>query len=555
MPAAVGDYEDCNPLLSGPDAGKFACEGDGSVNCSCTAGSACACDSMFAPVGRQRTGNNGPSGPCSNYTHANCTIQNTQGDCGWNAKDNVCAPFSCENITATSGGKAMCDAEWECMWLDGQCSDYDCSKLPTPKECFNQSGSYPTGHFCKVQANGKCGGGWSRNDKTMDWRDTVFDMMNGYWYSTNAAGHCDEDSHSGDAEPCTWHIAKVEKVVNKSCVNDKIFSTILTKNSSCFDALPNGEGHNVSSDGYINCFFDSLLGNASAGRPGLAPTEQSISDEVAQLFEKGFLPEADGGCPWSGSAGDKQPAEPAAQVNTGVVEELLYVVSPKGAMQHAKSAAAAYTSVGAVLNNRNAADAPGLRAQLQAHGRGGALAEVAAAGRWAELGVVPESWLAAPLEQLEVAAVTVAYNTLFGQYSVCNPASDGYACNATWDCFCTSDWGESKGPYCKSHGDDDGDDCTCLKMGGCTPSKFGSDTAAITVGHMPLPEADGGGGGGGNLYAFQAGGACDGENEVCSWAVQEESLADIVVAPAECVSHSILVEKMAPTQAMDACHQ
>ena len=64
-----------------------------------------------------------------------------------------------------------------------------------------------------------------------------------------------------------------------------------------------------------------------------------------------------------------------------------------------------------------------------------------------------------------------------------------------------------------------------------------------------------GGGGGGNLYAFQAGGACDGEKEVCSWAVQEESLADIVVAPAECVSHSILVEKMAPTQAMNACHQ
>jgi hypothetical protein len=221
-----GTYQDCNPLLSGPNAGTFACEGDGEVNCTCAhPGPDCACERMFAPVGRQKTGNgNGPSQPCSNYTTV-AACDATQGDCLWNAKSDQCAPFGCSNVTAATGGERMCSKTWECMWLDGACADYDCAKLTTAKECFNASGSYPTGHFCKVQVNGECGGGFNRNDKTMNWRDTVFDMMDGYWYSTNAAGHCGSHSESSEgtaqgedetaavaAKPCTWHIAEIEKV-------------------------------------------------------------------------------------------------------------------------------------------------------------------------------------------------------------------------------------------------------------------------------------------------------------------------------------------------------
>lgn len=508
-----GDYQDCNPLLKGPKAGVFACEGDsGQANCSCAAATPatdCACDRVFAPIGRQTTGD-GPQVPCSNISTAN-KCNSTGGfdsSCQWNKLSDQCAPFGCSNLT-TMGGEAACSKNWDCMWLGDKCQEYEC-KNNDKAACEMAAGSYPLGHFCTLdKATGKCGGGFNDNSNpTMEWRDTVMDMMDGYWYSTNSDGYCGhkggpdaaaEDMVAAAAEPCTWRISAITKVANKTCVNDKIMDHVIQKNNTCFGELPDPQ--NRSTDGFINCFFNALLGNKTSGQAGIAPTLDAVAAEVGQLFEDGFKSVADGGCPWSGSASDHQDID-RSHVSTGVSSEALYVIG--GPAQVAE------------LANRNAADAAGLLWQLRAH---------------REQQPQEEHWSGLALSELSITPVTVELNTLFGQYGICHKG----ACNATWDCFCQSQWGDHKGPYCEGDSGDSDDDCSCLLMGGCTPSMFGPATKARFVGH----KAAGPGASGGHLYSFQEGGECDGKKELCSWA-KTSSVDEETAAPAACVAAQVL---------------
>ena len=125
-------------------------------------------------------------------------------------------------------------------------------------------------------------------------------MMDGYWFSTQTVGHCntsesaeqvttsDEDtamavSSDGEAEQCTWRVAEVSKVVRSDCVNGQIISAVLKRNSSCFDALP--QPHNRTTDAWIECFFNSLLGNHTTQQPSLAGTVLNSDDDVSKLRE------------------------------------------------------------------------------------------------------------------------------------------------------------------------------------------------------------------------------------------------------------------------------
>jgi hypothetical protein len=178
-----GEYQDCNPLLTGPHAGVFACEGgSGGVNCSCGTADAsvgdCACGRIFAPIGRELTGD-GPQVPCHNISAAR-KCNSTGGfnaACQWNMETGQCAPFGCANMTSPS----TCSKDWDCMWRDGTCQEYHCSKLPNAAACEEASGSFPLGHFCTLdKKTGKCGGGFNDDSNpTMQWRDTVMDMMDG----------------------------------------------------------------------------------------------------------------------------------------------------------------------------------------------------------------------------------------------------------------------------------------------------------------------------------------------------------------------------------------
>jgi hypothetical protein len=342
-------------------------------------------------------------------------------------------------------------------------------------------------------------------------------------------------SASVTAEHCTWRISAVTKVVNKTCVNDKIMNHVIATNSSCFNALP--DPTNRSTDGFINCFFSTLLGNKTSGQPGIAPTLSQVATEVGELFEEGFKPVAEGGCPWSGSESADHQGIDHSRVSSGVKTEVLFVVDSSKAEPPL------------ALTNRNAADAAGLRWQLHRQ----RLYQAKQQRQSPQPNSEPhEYWFDLALSELRITQVTVEFNTLFGQYSLCR---DG-VCNATWDCFCQSHWGDHKGPFCEGQSGDPDDDCACLLMGGCTPTLFGGTTKARFVGHKLTGEVARGGGGGGNatghLYSFQQGGECDGKKSLCSW-VKTSGAAQEQVAPAECVATLVLDRGVSVAVAVEHC--
>ena len=73
------------------------------------------------------------------------------------------------------------------------------------------------------------------------------------------------------------------KVVRSDCVNGQIISAVLKRNSSCFGALP--QPHNRTTDAWIECFFNSLLGNHTTQQPSLAGTVLDSDDDVSKLRE------------------------------------------------------------------------------------------------------------------------------------------------------------------------------------------------------------------------------------------------------------------------------
>ena len=60
---------------------------------------------------------------------------------------------------------------------------------------------------------------WNRNSPGNLWRDTVTNMMDGYWFSTQTVGHCNAtdgdggaaaaDAEAAGAEQCTWRVPQV----------------------------------------------------------------------------------------------------------------------------------------------------------------------------------------------------------------------------------------------------------------------------------------------------------------------------------------------------------
>ena len=132
--------------------------------------------------------------------------------------------------------------------------------------------------------------------------------MSGYWYSTQSVGHCGVESDEAAAEQCTWRLPEVKKVVHRcvklstscygtcskscqlsttccvvhsDCVNGQIVAAVVKRNSSCFNALP--QPNNKTTDGWIECFFNSLLGNHTTGQPSLGGSVLKDDDDVSKL--------------------------------------------------------------------------------------------------------------------------------------------------------------------------------------------------------------------------------------------------------------------------------
>eukprot|EP00966_Prymnesium_polylepis_P169092 3909791-Prymnesium_polylepis.1 len=114
------------------------------------------------------------------------------------------------------------------------------------------------------------------------------------WYSTTSAGYCG-DGADADRAGCTWRLAEVVKVVNKSCSDNAIYDEVekvAAATDQCFSACEDsGVGHkrNTTSTCWIGCFYSTVLG-PDAGRPGGEVTGLSLADLLV-AWNRPFLPE------------------------------------------------------------------------------------------------------------------------------------------------------------------------------------------------------------------------------------------------------------------------
>ena len=117
--------------------------------------------------------------------------------------------------------------------------------------------------------------------------DDLACLMDGTWFSTDAAGECPA---SGKTDDCWWRIAEVRRTVNQSCVDARVVNAVeQARGPGCWDACPAAARNNVSSACWISCFFDTMLGSGSEAKHG--PMDAA---DIAKAFSDAFL--EDNGC-------------------------------------------------------------------------------------------------------------------------------------------------------------------------------------------------------------------------------------------------------------------
>lgn len=134
--------------------------------------------------------------------------------------------------------------------------------------------------------------GWFSGDGLVNFVEsasmTLSDMMNGTWFSTQKAGECAPGETVG--EGCFWRVVNQTAQVNATCVNDRMISKIVAqRGGACFDGCDDPKDQ--SAPCWIQCFFETIVGNATA-QPPLPPTDRAL---ILDAFEGAFAPGT--GCP------------------------------------------------------------------------------------------------------------------------------------------------------------------------------------------------------------------------------------------------------------------
>eukprot|EP01043_Picozoa_sp_COSAG02_P065937 COSAG02_NODE_10105_length_2022_cov_1.823193_1_plen_344_part_10 len=279
-----GPYAECNPE---PDTGIFRCDprlvGDGNgTHCVCSPSRPdCGCTNMkHRAVGRDHisSGGNGGSGQtCIEHNQSQC---DSMCFCRWNKHDRQCAPWDCANNTEQAACiKEGCNGDHMCQWhpkgngqvvlhrSEGSCVDVVCHTQSTQALC---EGSFGCSWNTDSQSCLQGGFGGTIVDR---WRADLDTAISGHWFSTQALSeavpsHSKQRSRAGGSNTisgvATWRIASVDAVKKASCVNDAMTYQIHSRNASCFAGCPGGVT-NSTSDCYIRCLFDGLLGSQSTG--------------------------------------------------------------------------------------------------------------------------------------------------------------------------------------------------------------------------------------------------------------------------------------------------
>ncbi|KAH8044664.1 methyltransferase [Aureococcus anophagefferens] len=120
---------------------------------------------------------------------------------------------------------------WSGDCENGEVADGDLVISKLVVEVDSRFGEYGMCNICTFGRYGDCT--W---DKYVEepwgcWSGNVWKKTGGEWYSTFKGARCGD----GDGA-CTWRVAEVVKVVNKTCSDDSVFSNIEAHDAvGCFD--------------------------------------------------------------------------------------------------------------------------------------------------------------------------------------------------------------------------------------------------------------------------------------------------------------------------------
>jgi len=118
------------------------------------------------------------------------------------------------------------------------------------------------------------------------WSSSVYRKTGGMWYSTFLA-----------SEGTAWRVVEVTKVVNKTCSDDSIYSTVEAYDDiGCFDGC--GHKRNTSSACWVGCFYRTVLGADGMLPSGFANPGGIPYEDLADAWDAPFASEDPrcGGC-------------------------------------------------------------------------------------------------------------------------------------------------------------------------------------------------------------------------------------------------------------------
>ena len=258
-----GDYATCG---IDEDTGEYSCEClDAQANCSAYAGNEKQC--------------------------------NKTNSCLWDDIDGRCEIFGCVNIT----NREMCTQGYrKCLW-DAESSK--CAPPPGPPVICNQS---KVGRLDLSKANLGQHPNPHEHLSTIDfWHANTLLKMYGFWYSTWSDGQCRPNDPSQTF--CGWRVAEEVKRVSKKCSDDAMNDAVVSGDASapwggrCFHQCSPGDMKNTSSECWIKCFYNNVLGPKGSTQIVNYTSPGSDSGmplaELVNAWEKPFVDVKDGGCP------------------------------------------------------------------------------------------------------------------------------------------------------------------------------------------------------------------------------------------------------------------
>eukprot|EP00041_Stephanoeca_diplocostata_P029443 m.868504 g.868504 ORF g.868504 m.868504 type:complete len:568 (-) comp23563_c0_seq4:558-2261(-) len=114
-------------------------------------------------------------------------------------------------------------------------------------------------------------------------------MDQGNWYSTSAAGECKGQEITED---CWWYIAEELRMVNSTCADGNVVQNVQAQRPECWANCPGDDGKNITTACFLDCLFETLLGNESIGLKPMDPAD------IARPFTDSFTKAVgEGGCP------------------------------------------------------------------------------------------------------------------------------------------------------------------------------------------------------------------------------------------------------------------